>query len=318
MMSTTTQDRQHSHNPVLYHETIKALQSRSQGRYVDCTVGAGGHAFGILQASSPDGQLLCLDADPHALEVASQRLSDFASRVTLLNVSFITLEDQLRNIGWNSVDGILLDLGISSMQLDDPARGFSFQRNGPLDMRFNPGQSLQASDMANNLPENQLADLLWRYSNERNSRQIARAICKARPLNTTLQLAEVVLKAVPHDRKRKIHPATRTFQALRIAVNEELKALETILPVAVSALSPGGRLAVISFHSLEDRIVKNFFRRESRDCICPPSQPICTCDHKASLNVITRRPIKPTKGEVKSNPRARSARLRFAEKLKLA
>jgi 16S rRNA (cytosine1402-N4)-methyltransferase len=202
------------------------------------------------------------------------------------------------------------------MQFDTPARGFSFQAEGPLDMRFSPDTPVTAADLVNDLPESELADLIYRYGEERRSRQIARALVRARPLQTTTQLAETIARAVGGRGKAEaIHPATRTFQALRIAVNEELQAIETALPQAVAALAPGGRLAVIAFHSLEDRIVKQYFRRESQDCICPPEQPVCTCGHKASIEIITRRPVVPTQAEAQANPRARSARLRVAERL---
>ncbi|MBE3143248.1 MAG: 16S rRNA (cytosine(1402)-N(4))-methyltransferase RsmH, partial [Planctomycetes bacterium] len=210
--------------------------------------------------------------------------------------------------------GIVLDLGASSMQFDTAERGFSFQNEGPLDMRFNPSQPTTAAELVNNLTEQKLADLLWLYGEEPCSRQIARAICQARPLQTTHQLADVVQRAVRKPRGH-LHPATRTFQALRIAVNQELQSLEMVLPQSITALAPEGRLAVISFHSLEDRLVKQFFRRESRDCICPPEQPVCTCQHKASLVEITRHPISPTEAEIQSNPRARSAHLRIAERI---
>lgn len=284
---------------------------------MDCTVGAGGHAWGILEASSPAGKLLGLDLDPLVLKIARQRLAPFQDRVTLVQASYTTLPEQLNRLGWDSVHGIVADLGVSSIQLDSPDRGFSFQNDGPLDMRFDPANPITASDLVNDLPEEDLADILWRYGEERASRRIARAIVHARPLRTTRQLAEVIAR-VSGGHRGHIHPATRTFQALRIAVNQELKALEDFLPLAVQALRPGGRLAVIAFHSLEDRIVKQYFRTESRDCICPPEQPVCTCGHKASLIEITRRPIVAGEEEIRNNPRSRSARLRVVEKRALA
>ncbi len=305
------------HRSVLYQEIIHILSPKSPGKYVDATLGAGGHAWGILEAASPNGELLGLDLDPQALDIASQRLSVFPGRFTLVQASFTTLAAQLDRLGWKQVQGIVIDLGLSSMQLDRPERGFSFQAEGALDMRFDPGQPLSAADLVNRAPEQQLADLIWRYGEEPQSRRIARAIVLARPLQTTLQLAQVISRAVGSHRQR-IHPATRTFQALRIAVNAELDALESVLPQAVGALAPGGRVAVISFHSLEDRIVKQYFRRESKDCICPPDQPVCTCGHKASLKEVTRHPLSATDTEVAENPRARSARLRAAEKIELA
>lgn len=305
------------HLPVLYHEIIHALNPHSPGKYIDATVGAGGHAGGILEKSAPDGLLLALDRDPKALALASQRLSIFQDRVTLVQTSYVNILGEMAKLGWQSVDGIVFDLGLSSMQLDTPDRGFSFQSHGPLDMRFDPGQSLDAAELVNHLPEHDLADLIWRYGEERGSRRIAAAIVQARPIETTIDLAEVIRKAMGGQRGR-IHPATRTFQALRIAVNQELQAVETVLPKAVQGLTPGGRVAIISFHSLEDRLVKQFFKRESSDCICPPEQLVCTCGHKATIRLITRHPIQSDEAEIAANPRARSARLRVAEKLDLA
>ncbi len=284
---------------------------------MDATLGAGGHAAGILTASSPDGKLLGFDLDPVALELAARRLSGFADRAVLVQASFTRLGAELERIGWEHVDGIVIDLGVSSMQLDRPERGFSFQADGPLDMRFDPQGVTTAEYLVNELPETQLADLIWRYGEDHFSRRIAQAIVRARPLRTTRQLADTVVRAYG-GKKSRIHPATRTFQALRIAVNEELQAVERVLPQAVQALTGGGRLAVISFHSLEDRLVKQYFRRESRDCICSPEQPVCTCGHKASIREITRRPIEAGEDEINENPRARSAKLRVAEKRELA
>ena len=305
------------HHPVLYHEIIHALRPTGGGFYVDATLGAGGHAWGILEASSPDGRLLGLDVDPQALELARQRLAPFGQRAILVQASYTTLSEQLAVLEREAVDGILLDLGVSSMQLDTPQRGFSFLADAPLDMRFDPENPVRAADLVNTLPEAELADLLYAYGEERRSRQIARAIVNARPLHTTTQLADVVTWAAgKSDRPgRRIHPATRTFQALRIAVNRELEALETVLPQTIAALAPCGKLAVISFHSLEDRIVKTFFRRESSDCLCPPRQPVCNCGHRATLIELTRRPIRPQELELQNNPRSRSARLRVAEKI---
>ncbi|MCL5428888.1 MAG: 16S rRNA (cytosine(1402)-N(4))-methyltransferase RsmH [Chloroflexi bacterium] len=303
-----------AHQPVLYHEVLEAFSPQPGARYLDGTVGLGGHAHGLLHACSPNGQLVGLDVDPQALELAAQRLAEFGSRVILHHGSYGQLAQHLAAVGWEAVDGVLLDLGASSLQFDRPERGFSFQKEGPLDMRFDPSYPLTAADLVNDWPEADLADVLFRYGEEPRSRRIARAIVRARPLHSTVQLAEVVAKAAG-GRRSGIHPATRSFQALRIAVNRELETLEAALPQAVAALKPGGRLALISFHSLEDRTVKLFFRQESRDCICPPEQLVCTCGHKASIKEITRRPIRPTPQEVDANPRARSARLRVAEKI---
>lgn len=305
------------HHPVLYNEVISALQPRGGCSYVDGTVGAGGHAWGILEASSPDGKLLGLDLDPLALKLAAERLSVYGERVWLLQASYASLLQQIETLGWVSVEGILLDLGVSSMQLDTPERGFSFQSDAPLDMRFDPNRPETAADLVNTLNEQELANLIFRYGEERQARKIANAIVKARPITSTRHLSQVVSRVTGSSRKRRLHPATLTFQALRIAVNRELEALESFLPQAVTALSPGGRLAVIAYHSLEDRLVKQYFRLESQDCICPPRQPVCTCGHRASLKEISRRPAVPEENEVERNPRARSARLRVAEKLAL-
>jgi 16S rRNA (cytosine1402-N4)-methyltransferase len=304
------------HLPVLYNEIIHAMQPERGGLYVDGTVGAGGHAWGILQASNPDGQLLGLDVDPQALDLAREKLAEFGERAHLVRVSYTALLKQVAAFKWQQVDGILLDLGLSSMQLDTPQRGFSFQTEAPLDMRFDPDGKTSAADLVNQLDEGSLADLLYHYGEERRSRQVARAIVSTRPITTTTQLANVVAEATSGG-KSGIHPATRTFQALRIAVNRELEALEQFLPQTLQVLRPGGRLAIISFHSLEDRIVKQFMRKESRDCICPPRQPVCTCGHKATLREVTIKPVRPQENEIRNNARSRSARLRVAERIEV-
>ena len=303
-----------THQPVLYQEVLAFLQPRSGGRYVDGTLGLGGHAAGILQASSPEGRLLGLEVDPQALGLAAQQLAAFGERASLVRGSYAKLAEHLAAAGWAQVDGILLDLGASSLQFDRAERGFSFQLEGPLDMRFDPQGALTAGQIVNEWSEEDLADVLFRYGEERQSRRVARAIVKARPLKTTNDLAGAVTTALG-GRRGSVHPATRSFQALRIAVNRELDSLDAALPQAVAALHRGGRLAVISFHSLEDRAVKAFMRQESRDCICPPEQLTCTCEHVASLNELTRKPVRPGEQEEEANPRARSARLRVAERL---
>jgi 16S rRNA (cytosine1402-N4)-methyltransferase len=316
-MNPLTPEILNSHLPVLYQKTILSLCPRSPGFYVDGTVGAGGHASGLLEASAPEGYLLGFDIDPQALALASQHLSDFASRVTLIQASYSELLIGLKKMGWKQVQGILVDLGMSSMQVDSPDRGFSFLADGPLDMRFNPCSSITASHLINQLPEKDLADVIWRYGEDPQSRKIAKMIVQSRPLATTQELA-IIVKNACRDQHKRIHPATRTFQALRIAVNQELHILEEFLPQAIQALAPGGRLAIISFHSLEDRIVKQFFKRESRDCICPSHQPMCTCGHFASVKLVNRRPIIADEEETRANPRSRSARLRVVEKLEVA
>lgn len=302
------------HRPVLYKETIQYLVPSSPKRYLDCTAGAGGHSEGILTESAPSGELLALDLDPLAIELTRQRLSPFGNRAHVMQASYLQSAEILQKIGWQGVDGIVMDLGVSSMQLDQSERGFSFRHDGLLDMRFDPTRGQTAADLVNNLGETDLADIIWRYGEERYSRRIARAILRARPLKTTGELAEVVRNAIGRS-KEKQDTATRTFQALRIAVNEELKTLEQAIPRLIALLNPYGRLAVISFHSLEDRLVKQAFKRESSDCICPPEQPVCTCGHKASVRILTSKPIVATPEEVEINPRSRSAKLRVVEKL---
>jgi 16S rRNA (cytosine1402-N4)-methyltransferase len=315
MQASDTGDRL-PHSPVLYQEILQALQPKQGRVYVDGTLGAGGHAWGILEASSPDGLLLGLDVDPQAIEIANERLSKFYGRYTIRQASYTTLVDQLASIGWNKVHGIVLDLGLSSMQLDTPGKGFSFSVDDPLDMRFDPGNPVRAEDLVNDLSEEDLARIIFEYGEERLSRQVARSIVQSRPVKSTRQLADIISRSIGNQyRGSHIHPATRTFQALRIEVNQELQAIKAVLPQAIRSLLPGGRLAVIAFHSLEDRLVKETFRMESRDCICPPKQPICTCGHKAVIREIIRRPIRPGEAELHENPRARSARLRIAEKL---
>ncbi len=301
------------HQPVLYQEIIHALQPKSPGCYIDGTVGAGGHARGVLEACAPDGRLLGLDLDPQALALARETLAPYGKRVELAQASYVSLPEAMQKIGWERVDGILLDLGVSSMQLDTPERGFSIQHEAPLDMRFDPGFGLTAAQLINSIPEADLAEILFKYGEEPRAKSIAKMIVQARPIETTTQLAEIAKRAYPgHSR---VHPATRTFQALRIAVNDELAALEDVLPKAAFALRPGGRLAVISFHSLEDRIVKDFIRQESKDKVNPPYEHLYEVERKAALKEINHKPITPDEEAVRNNPRARSAKLRVAEKI---
>ncbi len=305
------------HIPVLYHEIINALAPYSGGLYVDGTLGAGGHAYGILEFSSPQGKLLGLDLDPQALVFANQRLSIFKDRVIIQKGSYVEMTSHLVKLGWQFVDGIILDLGVSSIQLDTKERGFSFQYEAPLDMKFGDQPGMNAEDLINKLSESDLADIIWKYGEEKLSRKIARIICQNRPVKSTIELANLVKKAYGGQHS-PIHPATRTFQAIRIAVNQEMQAIESVIPQAIKLLKPGGKLAIISFHSLEDRIVKTLFRQESKDCLCPPDQPVCTCHHTKSIKEVNRKPIEATKEEVIKNPRARSAKLRIVEKLTLA
>jgi len=303
-----------SHLPVLLREAIEALAVQPGGRYIDCTVGGGGHAAAILERSSPGGQLLGIEADDEAIKVASSRLEPFRGSVLLVNDNFVNLRDICIKYDFYPVHGILFDLGLSSLQLNGHSRGFSFQQDAPLDMRFDPHQEVTAADIVNTYPEIKLAQLIRAYGEESFSHQIARCIVQKRPIKTTLQLVRVIEQAIGR-RRGKIHPATRTFQALRIAVNRELDNLEAALKQAVGLLGFEGRLVVISYHSLEDRIVKQFMQREARDCICPPSVPTCVCGHKASLRLVSRRVITPSEAEVRRNPRSRSARMRIAERV---
>ncbi len=312
------EDAAHSveHQPVLLAEVVRGLALQPGDDVIDGTLGGGGHAAAMLQVIAPDGRLLGLDADPTAIARCRQRFAREIEegRVVLAHANFVRLREVAEAAGFTSVAGILLDLGLSSFQLAQAERGFSFQIAAPLDMRFDPSQGMPASELVNRLSEGELADLIYRYGEEPRSRRIARAIVAARPIRDTVHLAEVVARAVG-GRRGHIHPATRTFQALRIAVNQELDVLGAMLPQAISLLRPGGRIAIIAFHSLEDRLVKRFFQQESRDCICPPETPMCVCGHRATVRLITRQPQRPGEEEIARNPRSRSARLRIAERL---
>ena len=301
------------HIPVLLDEVIDALAPSAGGKYIDATIGAGGHARRILVGSAPTGMLLGLDADPAAVGASRQLLRDFGDRAVIVHTSYTRITEIAEARGFVGVQGILLDLGMSSAQLDDETRGFSFRADGALDMRYDPATEETAANLVNRLPESDLIDLLRRYGEEWDARRIARAICRHRPVKGARELADVVESAVK--RTGRIHPATRTFQALRIAVNRELEALASVLPQTVGLLAVGGRLTVIAFHSLEDRLVKQFMRREAKDCVCPSEAPMCTCEHRATLEVVTRKPVRPTIAEVTRNPRSRSAKLRVATRL---
>jgi 16S rRNA (cytosine1402-N4)-methyltransferase len=302
------------HKPVLLNEVVEALQAKPGRRYVDCTLGLGGHAIAVLEKIMPDGQLLGIDADPEAIDIAKTRLASYAESTIIINDNFANLEAICRENDFLPVHGILFDLGLSSMQVGTPERGFSFRDDGPLDMRFSPTQELTAADIANILPEDKLSQLIKTYGEEHLSKRIAQQIIKSRPISSTLQLAGIVEKAVGN-RRGKIHPATRTFMALRIAVNRELENLTNALKQTVICLKQQGRLVVISYHSLEDRLVKKFMLQESKGCICPPDTPVCQCGHVPSLKIITKKVITPSLIEIKSNPRSRSAKLRVAERL---
>jgi 16S rRNA (cytosine1402-N4)-methyltransferase len=302
-----------SHIPVLFDEVLALLQPQPNGRYIDGTVGAGGHTAGLLQKSAPSGRVLVFDKDAEALAFAQKQLKSFGDRVTYVHASYAEMGRLAPQYGFTQVDGILLDLGLSSRQLDDARRGFSFMKEGPLDMRFDTSQGETAADLINNLEETALADIFWRYGEEKSSRKIARMIVTERPFTTTTQLADKIAQTVR--RRGRIHPATQTFQALRIAVNRELETVETGLLAALELLEQNGRLAVISFHSLEDRFVKQTFRRLSQNCICPPGQPVCTCGGQAQFRLITRKAVQASAEEIAQNSRSRSARLRVIEKI---
>ena len=307
------------HTPVLAREVVSFMAPRDTGVYVDGTVGLGGHAAAILEASAPSGRLIGTDLDSEALAIAKEKLRGHGERCTLIQENFVNLKECLSAHSVTQVDGVLLDLGVSSLQLGAPSRGFSFSQAGDLDMRMDAKQPLSASEVVNNYPEDELADIFARYGEERWSKRIAHRIGNARQIqriSTTLQLADIVRSAIPRKTNRgRIHPATRVFQALRIHVNDELQNLDAGLDAAVSSLKPGGRVCVISFHSLEDRIVKQRFRALSRLCICPPKIPKCVCQQIPSLEVLTKRPVTPTSEEIQRNPRSRSAKLRVAVKI---
>jgi len=302
-----------AHVPVMVGEVVVWLRPRPGARLVDATVGLGGHASALL-AAAPDTVLLGLDRDPRALAHARARLAFAAGRVRLRQASFADLVQVLADEGWDGADAVLLDLGVSSLQLDAPDRGFAFRADGPLDMRMDPSAPLDAAAVVNTWPERDLARAIAAYGEEPRARAIARAIVRARPLAGTAALARVVAGVVgPGCRGR--HPATRTFQAIRIAVNDELGALERFLAGGWSVLRPGGRLAVLAYHSLEDRRVKEAFRRWAASCLCPPGVPRCGCGWSAKVRLLTPRPLRPDAREVAHNPRARSARLRVVERL---
>ena len=309
------------HIPVLLSETLRLLDVREGGTYIDCTTGLGGHSTAIAERMGANGRLLCLDQDGEALEFARAKLAPFGRGVRFVHANFRELADVAKREGFQEVDGILMDLGISSFQIGEARRGFAFALEGPLDMRMDPGSGgITAGEIINSWDETSLADLFYQLGEERQSRRIARAIVQARPLRTTWELARSVEQAVGGSRRQThIHPATKVFLALRLRVNGELDTLIAALPLACSLLgsgnSHGGRLAVISFHSLEDRIVKQYFRRESTDCLCPPELPVCRCGHKATLRDLTRKAVLPSEGETAANPRARSAVLRAVERI---
>ncbi len=309
------------HLPVMLEEVMLALSPHPGSFQIDATVGGGGHAVRILEAVNPDGRLLGIDADPRAIERSQQRLAGFGDRVVLRRSNFEAIAEVATDSGFRQVDGILMDLGVSSQQLDDDDRGFSFRSSDALDMRFDVTRGIPASEVVASYSESALADIFRRHGEEPHARRIARAIVAARShvaIETPARLAEVVTKAAPRprdSRRRRIHPATRVFQALRIEVNRELETLPAALESCLGLLRPEGRLCVISYHSLEDRIVKRFIARERRGCTCPPELPVCVCGKQPRLANVGAQPLSPGEVEVASNPRARSAKLRAARRL---
>jgi len=308
-----------SHKPVMLYEVLRGLKLKPGGIYVDCTLGGAGHSAAILREIGEGGRLVGLDRDPEALAAAKERLAPFGAGVDLVRADFRDLKKVLERLGIEKVDGILFDLGVSSYQLDNPERGFSYQQDAPLDMRMDQEQALTARELVNNLPVEELAEIIRKYGEERWASRIAKFIGEERkkcPIETTGHLVEIIKKAVPAGARREgPHPAKRTFQALRIAVNQEIENLGPSLRSAIEHLKPGGRICVLTFHSLEDRIVKDLFRELASPCNCPRDFPVCVCGRKKEVRVITPRPLLPSPEELEDNPRARSAKLRIAERI---
>ncbi len=305
------------HKPVLLYETIDSIIGDANGLYIDCTLGGGGHLQELAHRLGEKARIIAIDRDADVLEQTSQKLTD--DRIKFIHADFRVLKQLLDKDECGNADGIVIDLGVSSFQLDTPERGFSFHSDSDLDMRMDTSQKLRAWDVINTFSEADLANIIFRYGEERFGRKIARAIVQERDkkdINTTLELVEIIKNAVPAKYRREKHPARKTFQAIRIAVNDELGAVEGVLPQAIEVLKPGGKVAVITFHSLEDRIVKKYFIAKSRNCICPDQQPVCTCGgQKAEIKIVNRKPIVPGEEECLSNNRARSAKLRVAQKI---
>ena len=306
------------HVSVLLEECIEGLNIKPDGIYVDGTLGGAGHSSQIA-ARLTTGRLIGIDRDPVALKAAGERLQPYADRVTLVHSNFCQIKQVLQDLGIAGVDGILLDLGVSSPQLDDGARGFSYMADAPLDMRMNNEDPLTAHTVVNTWSQEELKRILFTYGEERYAPQIAAAICRRReekPIETTLELVDVIRSAMPAAALReKQHPAKRSFQAIRIAVNDELGSVEQVMKDAIPSLNPGGRLAIITFHSLEDRIVKQGMADAAKGCTCPPNFPVCVCGKKPKVKLISRKPITSTQEELDRNPRARSAKLRVCEKI---
>ena len=307
------------HEPVMLKEVLDFLQPQSGKTYIDCTVGGGGHALEIVKRILPDGRLIGLDRDEEALIAAAECLSEYRENVILEKANYADLEAVMERLGVRSADGALLDLGVSSRQLESPERGFSFRHDSDLDMRMDRSDRVTAKEIVNAWSERRLSEVIWTYGEERWAKRIAKFIVERRsrrPIRTTRELAEIILAAVPAGaRTERIHPATKSFQAIRIAVNREIESLQAGLDAGISLLGPGGRVCVLSYHSLEDRVVKETFARHAGRCTCPSGLPICVCGAKKSIRILTKRPLTPTDEEVRVNPRSRSAKLRAAEKL---
>ncbi len=302
------------HIPVMVPEILKYLEVSSGGRYIDCTLGEGGHTKSLLEASNPGGEVLGIDADHEAIEVSKNRLEEYGERFIYDNSNFKNIKKIAMKSKFVPCHGILFDLGVSSLQLDKESRGFSFRRKAPLDMRFSINQTLTAQDVLNTFSESEISDILYQYGEERQSRKIAKLIIENRPLSNADELSDLIKKNI-RQTNYKINPSTKTFQALRIYINEELNSLSQALEQSLEILGVGGRMAVISYHSLEDRIVKNFFKKESKYCICPPNIPKCDCEHFPKLKIVTKKPVSPSQSEIDANKRSRSAKLRVVERI---
>jgi len=309
------------HVPVMLDEVIMYLNLRQGGTYIDCTLGGGGHTSEIIKRIQPGGRVIGIDQDPHALEAARKKLAPFKNCVVFVHSNFYRLKEIAAELGLGEADGVLFDLGVSSPQLDRGDRGFSYMHDAPLDMRMNPEEPVTAEELVNTLSEEELAGIIEQYGEERWARRIARFLVEHRrkgPIRTTGELVEIIKKAIPARARREgPHPAKRTFQALRIAVNDELNRFAKTLEDAIDILKPGGRVCVISFHSLEDRITKEVFRDLARECVCPPELPVCRCEKRKQVEIITGKPVLPRDREIEVNPRARSAKLRVAQKCRV-
>lgn len=305
------------HEPIMVEEVIEGLKIKENGIYVDGTLGGGGHSLEIVKKLN-NGKLISIDQDLDAIKKAKERLKEYKDRNIIVHENYLNIEKILSDLNIDKVDGILLDLGVSSYQLDKDERGFSYHKDAPLDMRMNRKENFTAWNVVNEYSRDKLEKIIWNYGEEKWAKRIAEFIIRERnkkPIDTTLELVEVIKKAIPKGARRGKHPARKTFQSIRIEVNQELEIIEKMLPIMVNLLRTGGRLCVIDFHSLEDRIVKKIFRELNKECTCPPSFPICVCDKEKELDIVTRKPIIPSKKEQEKNPRSRSAKLRIVEKV---